>query len=359
MDPHFSALLPCLKRGGCRSAQWQNEYLPKLLVADENLDQADFSQLAKNTEVITNRFDIAKAAAAEGLKSHFNDYDFSVFPHSYFAQICCRIPKEAVLARHIIDQALFYLKLNGQLILCGAKNEGIRRFAQYAGKTSGTAVGVKKLGTTYLASITKTMPLCKPTHNDSENSYCRFIAVSVDNSTTLYSKPGVFGAGKIDQGSLFLTSHLNSFCEDLPPAQSSLLDLGCGYGYLALFGARQGFSRIIATDNCAAAINICKTNFERLELPGEVIADDCAATIEETFDVVVCNPPFHRGFKTDPALTKKFVDSAARLLKRGGKALFVVNRFVPLAKTAKSAFKDVTLIDQNNGYKLFLLENGG
>ena len=65
--------------------------------------------------------------------------------------------------------------------------------------------------------------------------------------------------------------------------------------------------------------------------------------------------PFHQGFKTDSRLTEKFLKSAAQHLKPSGRALFVVNQFVPLEKLAQPAFARCDKIFEANGFKLVVL----
>ena len=115
--------------------------------------------------------------------------------------------------------------------------------------------------------------------------------------------------------------------------------------------------RIVATDNCAAATTACQKNFAAFNIAGEVIADDCASSVSSTFDALLCNPPFHQGFKTDTRLTEKFVETAAQRVKDTGRALFVVNQFVPLERIAQTVFARSEKIAQADGFKLLVLSH--
>jgi len=334
---------------------------PCLLVADENLIDVSFTSLAPSVQVLSNRFDIAHQAQLANCKSQFNDFDFSVFANASFQRVVYRVSKEKPVAHHIINHALRLLSDDGELILLGAKNEGIKTYASKAAVYFNTQATVAKHGNVYLATICKNK-------NSTSNAEQRLLSLKtpyenlsplIDGKDhTLFSKPGLFGWNKIDRGSALLAAHLNDFFAGLTTPPQTLLDLGCGYGYLSVMAAQihsENALRIVASDNCAAAVIACRKNFATFNIAGEVVADDCAGGITDTFDALICNPPFHQGFKTDSRLTEKFIQSAARHLKHSGRALFVVNQFVPLEKLAQPYFARREKIVAADGFKLVLL----
>lgn len=336
MNPAFALLLEFFEN--CESAC--------LLVADENLHDADFGALSTDTTVLSNRFDVALAARRSGLKTYFSDFDFEEFDGTYFACIGYRLSKEKAAVEHIIQAALSALPVGGALMLSGAKNEGIKRYATLAGKLFGNPCRVRKHGAWYSAHVVKS----PGRESNIACDYGRLMPLSADPE--LFTRPGLFGANKIDRGSALLAEFLDVFFTQFARPPQSVLDLGCGYGYLAMQCARKGVARVVATDNCAAAIEACRANFQRHHVSGEVIADDCANGISEFFEGVICNPPFHQGFKTDARLTEKFVRAAANHLYAKGKALFVVNEFVGLEKCAGNCFCDFQTLAKRDGFKL-------
>lgn len=335
----FALLLPLLQAPAC------------LLIADENLGDADFAALPTTTAVISNRFDIARAAEQAGFTTHFNDFDFTVFAPASFKRICYRIAKEKPVAHHVINQARALLADDGELILAGGQQEGIRTYADKAGTYFGGVPTVEKHGAWYLARIAKTAGATSAPLDDSDYATLRPIARAGEKF--IHSKPGLFGWDKIDQGSALLAEVLAEFCATTRP--HNLLDLGCGYGYLALVAAGQGVRGIVATDNCAAALLACRRNFADFAVAGKVIAADCADAIAERFDAIVCNPPFHRGFASDMQLAARFVAATARLLSPKGQALFVVARGVPLAKLAALCSLQEEALREHAGFRVFLL----
>ncbi len=74
------------------------------------------------------------------------------------------------------------------------------------------------------------------------------------------------------------------------------LDVGTGSGCIALSLATEGgFSRVVATDASAAALELARENAARVAppTPVEICQGDLLdAVAGETFDAIVCNPPY-------------------------------------------------------------------
>ncbi len=87
-----------------------------------------------------------------------------------------------------------------------------------------------------------------------------------------------------------------------------------------------------------------------------MIAGDCADTVEGNFDLVLCNPPFHRGFDVDNELTRHFLSAARKKLDRGGVAVFVVNSFIPIEKKLGGLFRKVQTLLNDRQFKVLALE---
>lgn len=342
----FELLLPELREPG------------SLLVADENLSAADFGALAPTTVVISNRCDVARAAERAGLSAHFNDFDFGALAPGSFERVCYRIAKERPVAHHVINRARGLLAAHGELVLVGGQREGIRTYADRAGAYLGAAPSIEKHGIWYRAQIglgagragADGAPL-----DDQDYTLLRPIARVGDRA--IHSKPGLFGWDRIDRGSALLAEVLADRCAAARPA--SLLDLGCGYGYLALVAAGQGVPHIVATDNCAAALRACARNFAEFGVAGEVVAADCADGIAASFAAIACNPPFHRGFASDLGLTERFVAATARLLAPGGEALFVVQRGLPLGRLAANCALVADSLRGEGGFEAVRLTRAG
>ena len=73
-----------------------------------------------------------------------------------------------------------------------------------------------------------------------------------------------------------------------------VLDLGCGSGALALaIAAQRGDAEVLAIVCCEGALLVACANAERLQLPVILRHGQWyAAVAGESFDVIVCNPPY-------------------------------------------------------------------
>lgn len=320
-----------------------------LWIADENSKPLLQRGLTYRGTLLSNRWDIVKQAQACGIKAHFSDFDLTACSQ-HVQQIIYPVSKEKAAVHHVINAAATTLPVGGELVLLGEKSSGIKTYAQKAAQRCLTAKNLQKHGNDYL-SISTVNP-------ESANG------VALDDSDYLtlqqpaalgglYSKPGQFGWNKVDVGSALLAEH---FASSLPEGQVTIVDLGCGYGYLSARIAELGNFAITATDNNAAALLSCAENFKNLGIKGRVLPGDAGSEVPtSSADLVICNPPFHQGFQVEGDLTDRFLEQAARILHPQGKALFVVNEFIPLGKKAQRFFSGAECLEKTKGFCIYQL----
>lgn len=305
------------------------------------------------TALLTNRFELAAAARRRGFATIFADYDFDQLEDGAPAVIGYRIGKDKALVHHVISSAGRYLPPGGTLLLAGCKNEG---FATYRKKAAAWLDGTSEVrhvgGGCSIATLTRGKTLGEPPE---DRRYGEFINVTDTEGHVLASKPGIFGFDRVDRGSALLLEVFQERLRQWPAPPRALLDLGCGFGLLAVNAALACNTEVVATDHNLAAVIACRRNFKRFGVRGQVVADDCAASIDGQFDTVVCNPPFHRGFRVAADLTGRFVDAAADHLAPNGRALFVVNEFIALPRAAAGRFSRIDLRRHDAGFKVFEL----
>ena len=320
---------------------------PELFIADENMAEDVLREIAQKIPVITNRFNLFRAIQHSGSQHQFSDFDLSQIAAASLQRIYYRTSKEKAAVHFIINAATRLLKPQGELVLAGEKQQGIQTYIKKAEATLNSMALVKKDGPTRIGIIKKN----KIGALLDDSDYTRLRPAIQANELIFYSKPGVFGWDKLDQGSAFLVNYLDR----LPIKNSRLLDLGCGYGYLSVMAHQHAPELIHATDNNAAALLACKKNFEQFKINGDVIADNIGASLTPGYDVILCNPPFHKGFDVTHGMTDQFLAASARLLEKSGQALFVVNGFIALEKLAANYFKNIETIADNRKFKVILL----
>ena len=343
-DPALQALFERLRTTGPSR---------KLLIADEHLDCAALLQLKAipDLQLLTNRHDILQCAQQAGLPCVFNDMELAEL-EGHFDLIAYRVSKEKALVHNIINQSAHRLAAQGTLLLAGYKDEGTKTYISkaetYFGNKAQISRGERQLQIAELTPATLAEPL-------DDRQYGELQLIAEQDDLRIFSKPGQYGWNKIDIGSAHLIDCLRQQLQQDVIHPQTALDLGCGYGYLSLQAARLGIKSITATDNNAAAVFSCRHNFAENAIIGDVHADDCGANLHAQFDLVLCNPPFHRGFDTEQALTEKFLHSASRHLQKSGCALFVVNQFIPLEAVAAPWFRSIELLFRDKQFKVFKL----
>lgn len=173
----------------------------------------------------------------------------------------------------------------------------------------------------------------------------------------LFNLPNVFSSGSLDIGSRFLI-------ENLPEALLSskqVLDIGCGNGLLSLYIASKNPSaQISANDDSSLALSSVEHNIRANKLDASRFTLIHApallpyGTEPQSFDLCVCNPPFHQEHNVSEHIGLQMIEEAAQLLVPGGKLLIVFNRDLQYANKLKSLFKKAQCIKENKKFKLYL-----
>ncbi|WP_062207968.1 class I SAM-dependent methyltransferase [Demequina oxidasica] len=133
--------------------------------------------------------------------------------------------------------------------------------------------------------------------------------------------PGIFSPGHVDAGTGVLLRYLPT-----PPA-GDLLDLGCGWGPIALTAALANpQTRVTAVDVNERALDLLRRNTERIgsrhELGAITATTPDAVAVDARFDAIWSNPPIRIG---KPALHDLLTAWIPRL-KPGGEAHLVVQK---------------------------------
>jgi 16S rRNA G1207 methylase RsmC len=135
---------------------------------------------------------------------------------------------------------------------------------------------------------------------------------------TLTSGSGVYSKGHLDIGTSVL------FRETEPPVQGNFLDLGCGYGPIALaIAAAVPLSSVIAVDVNERAVALANENAARLGVDNRVVA--ClpdAVPGDLVFDEIWSNPPIRIGKQALHDLLLRWLPRLAP----GGRAVLVVGK---------------------------------
>ena len=129
---------------------------------------------------------------------------------------------------------------------------------------------------------------------------------------------GVFSPGGLDKGTAILLHEAPP-----PPTEGTFLDLGCGWGPVALTMALLSpAAEVWAVDVNERALDLTRANAARLGLEGITAAPPDAMPPDLTFDVIWSNPPIRIGKAALHELLRTWLPR----LTPGGSAYLVVSK---------------------------------
>lgn len=163
----------------------------------------------------------------------------------------------------------------------------------------------------------------------------------------IYGYPGSFSEGRLDEGTQRLLEVL------VLPSEGTLLDLACGCGVMGVWAKRKQPALTVTLSDIdhlsvAAAIETAASGDAEVEC----IAVD-GVPPGRTFDVIITNPPFHQGVKTEYDTTARFLRDVPGALNPGGRFWLVANHFLPYEKWLDESFENVAKRFEDKRFKVY------
>jgi 16S rRNA (guanine1207-N2)-methyltransferase len=168
----------------------------------------------------------------------------------------------------------------------------------------------------------------------------------------LQADRGVFGSRGVDLGTLVLLREAPP-----PPTRGDILDLGSGYGPIAIFLARQApHARVWAVDVNQRALELTRTNAAGAAVPNVTTATPDQVPEDVRFDAMYSNPPVRVG----KAALHELLLTWLRRLRPDGRAYLVVQRNLgadSLATWLKEEGYEVQRLKSKKGYRILQVGN--
>ncbi len=235
----------------------------------------------------------------------------------------CLLPatdKGTARVRAELQGAQRSLREGGYIYLVMHKDQGAKRYEKLAGEIFDLEVLARDGGWRLSRAVKRNATAAPPGMVE----MAQFEAAGLG----LEAEPGVFAAGKLDPGTALLLDSL-----DMAKLRGRrVLDLGCGYGLLALKASLAG-AAVTACDDDLLAVRSTYRNAKRYGLDVRCLHSDVDSALKrERFDAVLTNPPFHVGKEVRPLLPKAFLAAAIKHLRPGGTLTLAANRALAYEK---------------------------
>lgn len=260
--------------------------------------------------------------------------------------------REATIADCL--QACQHTAVGGRFLLYGQHSVGIKTTAQRVAERLGQAPEtlVARAHARVLAWVKSTewaVAQMPPIHWRSPSGL------------TLQAMPGVFTAGRVDEGSALLWSCLAEWGQR-HPAPQRMVDLGCGSGVLALEAARHWpQAQLVAADADARAVASAAANAasngmaERMQVQWW---DSAEPPPLHNASLVLCNPPWHHRGAVDRGPGLRMCHALGQALSKDGHALIVATKTQPFEATL-ATYGSLRTLTEQGGYKVLELSRAG
>lgn len=169
---------------------------------------------------------------------------------------------------------------------------------------------------------------------------------------TIASLPGVFSQKKLDVGTALLLDNLPK------TMQGKVLDFGCGAGVISCFiGKKFTNTELSLLDVSALAIASAKKTLLLNGLKGNVFASDSLSKVNESYQHIVSNPPFHQGTKTNYRATEEFLQGISKHLtstsNNKGDITIVANSFLQYLSIMQQYIGKTNTIAKKQGFSIY------
>lgn len=167
--------------------------------------------------------------------------------------------------------------------------------------------------------------------------------------------PGIFSLEELDEGTRLLLETLDKH----PVSSGKILDFACGAGVLGAWLHRwheqKGLSTVTVDgiDVQSQAVICARETYRQNGVCGRIQASDGLPGVEGVWPVIVSNPPFHSGVRTDLSMTERFLREVVRHLAPGGEVRLVANSFLPYEPLMKRCIGPVDRLWEDRRFTVY------
>ena len=189
------------------------------------------------------------------------------------------------------------------------------------------------------------------TNNTNLKSEIRTLTYSYENTPfEFFSDNGVFAKNKIDYASKLL---VETFIENHKEVEKecTLLDVGCGYGFLGIVAGKILNINIELVDINKRALHLCERNIKLNEVKGKAYESNAYECVKNKYEYIITNPPIRAGKNTVLEILK----GAKNHLLDNGELWFVINKDQGAKSTVNSikSCYNVEVVAKSKGFYVF------
>lgn len=257
-----------------------------------------------------------------------------------YEQILFRITKSAQYNYSAVNRLLEKLTSDGQLFIAGGNKEGIKSVEKRLNQAAIPVTVFANGGGGRILQIDASDARITEEYDILPTAY-----EFGDTTLTVDTIPGLFSYGKSDKGSQLLLKHIPGM------TGKKVLDLGCGSGILTKAALEKGVASVVATDIHATALTVTGMNIqdERCTIVPSYIADE----LDQKFDIVLTNPPFHEGQKSNFSIGEEWLRMMRNVVDKRTVVYLVANNFLPYIGMGEKFFEKVERIAEGNGFSVY------
>ena len=262
-----------------------------------------------------------------------------------FKQILMFMPKSKPELNLLFAMVSSKLEAGGELLLVGAKKEGINSVAKKL-----TLVGEhpEKLDMARHCQLWSVLKTVKDKPFNLDDWLEEYQVVSGDDELTAISIPGVFSHGRLDDATSLLLDNLGK----IPSGR--LLDFGCGCGVLgAMLVKKNPEAMVELIDINALALYCAEKTLAKNNLKGKVYPSNGLQGVTGRFNGVFTNPPFHSGVKTNYATTETFIRKLPDHMTKAAPLRLVANVFLKYSDIIDSTLDRFAAVTENTKFRVY------
>ena len=336
---------------------WQREECANtctsVLIINDEFGALSVCVNQSNVDVVTDSF-MAKQAIHINTQTNEtttpNVVDALNIPNKIYSHVLIKLPRSMAYLEHLL------IKLQSRIsqqtvIIASAKvkmvtSNALKIFEKYLGETK-TSLAKKKSRLIFVSP-----DLRKSQQQGKLRQYPTYLELP-ELVMPLAQYANVFSKDKLDIGARVLL-------DAMPTGAKNVVDLGCGNGVLGVdYLHRNPESNVTFIDESFMAIASVRHTLHNTSLGERAMFSvghcfsEIDATHKGTFDLVLCNPPFHQQNTITDEIAWHMFNEAHQFLCQGGELRVVANRHLDYFGKLKRIFGGANIVHTTKKFTVF------